>query len=146
MPTLDLPTFLPFRLNQLAADVSRQLAQAYEERFGIDVPQWRVLATLVDRDSATAQEIVESTRTHKSTISRAVQALTDRGLVSSAQHGEDGRSRRLALTPNGRAMTDEIVPLARGYERDLMARLDPQAAAQLREGLAALEAALKGQG
>ncbi|MGB3503294.1 MAG: MarR family winged helix-turn-helix transcriptional regulator [Mesorhizobium sp.] len=146
MPPLDLPTFLPFRLNQLAADVSRQLAMAYEERFGIDVPQWRVLATLVDRDSVTAQEIVESTRTHKSTISRAVQALTDRGLVSSAQHGEDGRARRLALTPKGRAMTDEIVPLAKGYERDLMARLDPQAAARLREGLAALEAALKGQG
>lgn len=146
MPPLDLPSFLPFRLNQLAADISGRLAAIYEKRFGIDVPQWRVLATLVDRDSATAQDIVESTRTHKSTISRAVQALIDRGLVSSRPDGDDGRSRRLALTDDGRALTDEIIPLARRFESDLLGRMGERQSGRLLEQLSALEAALRATG
>ena len=78
-----LNAFLPFRLNRLAAEVSERLAGLYAERFGLDVPQWRVLATLA-AGPCTAQAVVASTRTHKSTISRAVQLLEARGTSSSA--------------------------------------------------------------
>lgn len=143
MAALDLANFLPFRLNQLAAEISGRLSTIYAERFGLDVPQWRVLATLVDRDGATAQEIVESTRTHKSTISRAVQALIERGLVQAGADEADGRARKLALTASGRAMMDEIVPLARNFERDLLRKVGGLESRQFLEGLGALESVLR---
>lgn len=142
MTKLDLPSFLPFRLNQLAAEISGRLSTIYAERFGLDIPQWRVLATLVDRDGATAQEIVESTRTHKSTISRAVQALTERGLVSADADGDDARSRRLILTAAGKAMMDKIVPLAKRFEQGLLRSLGGAESRQLVDSIAALEAVL----
>ena len=66
MSRFELARFLPFRLNRLAAEVSERLAELYERHFGIDIPQWRVLATLSSGEH-TAQAIVASTRTHKST-------------------------------------------------------------------------------
>ena len=143
MATLDLANFLPFRLNQIAAEISGRLSAIYAERFGLDVPQWRVLATLVDSDDLSAQEIVESTRTHKSTISRAVQALIERGVVTAGADEQDGRARRLALTPAGRRLMDEIVPLAQNFERDLLRQVGGLESRQFLDGLSALEKVLR---
>ena len=63
---LDLFKFLPFRLNRLAAEVSSALAAEYQARYGLDIPEWRVLATLGFRnDACSAQYISQCTRTHK---------------------------------------------------------------------------------
>ena len=85
-PGLDLFRFAPFRLNRLAAEVSSALSIEYRERYGLDIPEWRVLATLGFRnDACSAQYISHCTRTHKSTISRAVTALMARQLIEIAQ-------------------------------------------------------------
>lgn len=139
MPELILTEFLPFRLNRLAAQVSQDLAEIYAERFAIDIPQWRVLATLGAGRPITAQAIVASTRTHKSTISRAVASLLRRGWVRRLPHAEDRRQRLLALTEAGRAAYRQIVPLVRTYEAELLARLTTSERAALEQGIAALE-------
>jgi DNA-binding MarR family transcriptional regulator len=123
MTRLDLPGFLPFRLNQLAAEVSGRLSTIYAERFDLDVPQWRVLAALADGQVLTAQDIVASTRTHKSTVSRAVQSLLERGLIAAAPNASDGRSRTLCMTDAGRLLMAELIPLAKKFEDDLLSEL-----------------------
>jgi len=79
---LNLFGFVPFRLNRLASEVSSALSSEYHKRYGLDIPEWRVLATLgLRREACSAQYIAHCTRTHKSTISRAVTALMKRQLV-----------------------------------------------------------------
>ena len=142
MPDLQLSEFLPFRLNRLASEVSEDLADLYALRFGIDIPQWRVLATLGAGRPITAQAIVASTRTHKSTISRAVAALLRRGWVQRLPHDVDRRQRLLTLTASGRAAYRQIVPLVLAYEAELLARLPASERAALDRGIAALERSL----
>ena len=142
MPAFQLTEFLPFRLNRLAAEISEELAALYAERFQIDIPQWRVLATLSAGDGWTAKAIVASTRTHKSTISRAVEALEQRGLIEAVQSPKDKRAYRLQLTARGRRLFRELAPLVLAYEKKLMARLGDKEARRLDKAIAALEAAL----
>ena len=122
--TLDLFKFVPFRLNRLAAEVSAALASEYRERYGLDIPEWRVLATLGFRNQAcSAQYISHCTRTHKSTISRAVTALLQRRLVERVANAEDRREFRLRLTRKGRTLYEELIPRLLGREQDILSCL-----------------------
>jgi DNA-binding MarR family transcriptional regulator len=124
---LDLFRFVPFRLNRLAAEVSAALAGEYQQRYGLDIPEWRVLATLGFRnDACSAQYISHCTRTHKSTISRAVTALMQRHLVERVENEDDRREFRLRLTRKGRALYEELIPRLLRKERDIMSCLTAQ--------------------
>jgi DNA-binding MarR family transcriptional regulator len=142
MSEFQLTRFLPFRLNRLAAEISEQLATLYTERFQLDIPQWRVLATLSAGNGWTAKAIVASTRTHKSTISRAVESLTKRGLVESIQSPADKRAYGLRLTPQGRQLFLKLEPLVLDYEKRLMEQLGESDGRRLTRAVAALEQAL----
>ena len=142
MTEFQLSRFLPFRLNRLAAEISEQLSALYAERFGIDIPQWRVLATLHSGNDWTAKAIVASTRTHKSTISRAVEALSQRGLIEAVQSEYDKRAYRLRLTAKGRKLFRELEPLVLDYEKRLMQQLGESDGRRLVKAISALEQAL----
>jgi DNA-binding MarR family transcriptional regulator len=124
---LDLFRFVPFRLNRLAAEVSAALSGEYQERYGLDIPEWRVLATLGFRnDACSAQYISHCTRTHKSTISRAVTALMQRQLVERVENEDDRREFRLRMTGKGRALYEELIPRLLRKEREIMSCLTVQ--------------------
>lgn len=121
---LDLFKFVPFRLNRLAAEVSAALSVEYQERYGLDIPEWRVLATLGFRkDACSAQYISQCTRTHKSTISRAVTALMKRKLIERVENANDRREFRLRVTRKGRALYEELIPRLLRKEHEIMSCL-----------------------
>jgi len=124
---LDLFTFVPFRLNRLAAEVSSALSAEYQVRYGLDIPEWRVLATLGFRNEAcSAQYISHCTRTHKSTISRAVTALMERHLVERVENEDDRREYQLRMTRRGKALYDELIPRLLRKEQEILACLSAQ--------------------
>lgn len=137
-----LENFLPFRLNVLAQTVSERLSAIYATRFNLDIPQWRILANLASRGDVTAQDIARFTYSHKSTISRAVQDLEDRGLIERKVAAADKRSFTLALTSDGRRLVKQLLPLVLAFERDLIASIPDADARALLKGLTALETAL----
>jgi DNA-binding MarR family transcriptional regulator len=121
---LDLFRFVPFRLNRLAAEVSAALSSEYQERYGLDIPEWRVLATLGFRnDACSAQYIVHCTRTHKSTISRAVTALMKRQLVERVENEDDRREFALRMTRKGQALYEELIPRLKRKEQAILSCL-----------------------
>jgi DNA-binding MarR family transcriptional regulator len=121
---LDLFRFVPFRLNRLAAEVSAALSSEYQERYGLDIPEWRVLATLGFRnESCSAQYIAHCTRTHKSTISRAVTALMRRQLVERVENEDDRREFSLRMTRKGRALYEELIPRLKRREQEILSCL-----------------------
>jgi DNA-binding MarR family transcriptional regulator len=139
-----LNDFLPFRLNVLAQTVSERLSAIYASKFNLDIPQWRILANLASRGDMTAQDIARITYSHKSTVSRAVQELENRGLIARKVSSADKRSFTLALTSEGRRMFRQLLPLVLEFERKLMASISDADARALLKGLTALETVLLG--
>jgi len=140
---LDLFKFVPFRLNRLAAEVSNALSTEYQERYGLDIPGWRVLATLGFRkEPCSAQYVAECTRTHKSTISRAVTALMKRQIIERVENENDRREFRLRLTRKGRVLYEELFPRLLQREQEILAGLSAQERRDLAMLLGKLEASL----
>lgn len=128
---LTLATFLPYRLDVLSAVVSVGLAQTYAERYGIGIPEWRVLATVGEFRSITAKAIGLHAHMGKVKVSRAATALERRGLIRRLPNEEDLRESFLNLTPAGEDVFDDIAPLALSYVAELKSDLSPDEETEL---------------
>ncbi|MGH8135970.1 MAG: MarR family winged helix-turn-helix transcriptional regulator [Steroidobacteraceae bacterium] len=124
-PALDLEQFLPYRLSVLSNTVSTALAGAYARRFGLSIPQWRVIAALARSPGLSAAAVAERTAMDKVAVSRALAGLTRSGRVRRALARNDRRRSVLTLTARGYEVYSRIVPYALEYERRLLAELAP---------------------
>ena len=113
---LDLEHFLPYRLSVLSNRISQSIARIYQQRFGLDVTEWRIMAVLGRYPDLSAVEVAERTAMDKVAISRAVARLLERGLLTRDVHGDDRRRSVLALSAAGIAVYDGIAPMALDYE------------------------------
>jgi DNA-binding MarR family transcriptional regulator len=137
--TLRLRDYLPYRLSVTANAVSRLIARAYEDKFGLTIPQWRLIAVLADEGPLTPQALCAHTIMDKVTVTRAAQGLLRRRLIKRLPNQTDGRSHRLVLTTAGEQLYAEVVPLALRYEEQLLAGMDTRGVAKLEEQLRQLE-------
>ena len=120
---LELEGFLPYRLSVLSNTVSGAIADAYSERFGLSIPEWRVLAVLGQFSDISAKQVTERTAMDKVRVSRAVALLVKKGHIDRRTHPQDRRYSILRHSVAGRAIYERIVPLARAYERKLLETL-----------------------
>lgn len=138
---LRLDEFLPYQLSIASNAVSSAVARAYVTHFGLRIPEWRLIAVLAEEEGLTQQALVARTEMDKMTVSRAAQALVERGLVSRVRHGQDGRSHALALSEAGRALYGQIAPKALEMEAALLRELSAEEIEALKSTLAKLKAA-----
>ena len=134
-----LTNYTPFRLNRLAQGVSDHVAEVYKQKFGLEIPEWRVIATVGPMWSCTAQHIADTTHMHKTRVSRAIANLVKRDLVERTSNADDRREMELRLTKAGRSMYTELVPLALDRERALLACLNEDELRSFHEALDRLE-------
>src|SRR5437588_12830030 len=117
--------FLPYQLAVLADYTSTRFADVYSKKFGLSIPEWRVLATVGERDMLRAKDIEAERHLHKTVVSRAIAKLRARGLVDLKNNAADRRESFLMLTGKGRRLYAEIIPLARTYSDEILAALSP---------------------
>jgi DNA-binding MarR family transcriptional regulator len=132
----ELAGFLPYQLSVASNAVSSLIATRYRKRFGLKIPEWRIMAVLGDSGRLTQRALTAATVMDKVAVNRAVKVLEDRGLVARVPNPGDGRSHLLELTDEGRAIHAEVMPLARATELELLGGFQPEEEALLRRLLA----------
>jgi len=135
-----LADFLPYLLSVTSNVVSDRIADEYRARFGLKIPEWRVMAVLGDSGPRTQRELVGSTQMDKVAVNRACRGLEDRGLIARSPNDRDGRSHHLELTAPGKAVHGEIMPLALDMERQIFATFSPSEYATFKALLARVSA------
>ena len=122
---LDLECFVPYRLSVLTNRVSNAIAREYSKRFGLSIPEWRVMAVLGGTSGLSARDVAARTEMDKVQVSRAVANLMHARRVQRQTDEADARVTRLSLTAKGRAIYDEIAPLALQLEQQFLNTLTP---------------------
>ena len=117
---LRLEDFLPYRLAVLSNTVRATVARAYDKRFSVSIPEWRVIAVLGRFPGLSAVEVAGRTLMDKVAVSRAVTKLIKNGRIDREFADADRRRSILNLSEDGKKLHDEIAQLALQFERDLL--------------------------
>ena len=118
-PASLLSRFLPYQLSLASNAVSNRIAMEYRQRWGLSIPEWRVMAVVGDAGAMTQRDLTKRTLMDKVAVNRACKVLEERGLAQRTPNEQDGRSHLLDLTADGRDMHAEIMPLALEMESKL---------------------------
>ena len=117
---LILDEFLPYKLAVLSHSVSSLVARVYDKRFGLTIPEWRVIAIVGRFPGLSAVEVAERTMMDKVAVSRAVTKLIKSGRIDREFADADRRRSILNLSEQGIQVHDEIAPFALKMEEDLL--------------------------
>ncbi len=82
--------------------------RAHLEGHGLTVQQWRVIRALAEGAAMTPKELAERCVLMPPSLSRILKTLTARGLVEQVGDRADGRRKRVAISPGGRALYDRV--------------------------------------
>ncbi|MEA4857811.1 MAG: MarR family transcriptional regulator [Solidesulfovibrio sp.] len=104
--------------------------------------QWVVLYRLYETPGLSQAELGERSVKDKTTITRILDRLSDKDLLTRRRDPLDRRSQRIDLTPAGRALVGQLVPLVRAYATASFADVPPEDSETLRRILGNIEARL----
>jgi DNA-binding MarR family transcriptional regulator len=117
-----------YRIGYWLRCLSNFVSHAFAEKLAkqdISVPQWVVLRTLYDHDNMTLNQAAELVGVDKSTLSRMIERLVQRGQVNRAE-GADRRSVELTLTPAAKRLVPQLAKLADQNDEEFFKTLSPK--------------------
>lgn len=129
------------RMAHLVRDVARAQMRALQQRMApLDVSfgHWTFLRVLWTRDGLTQRELSEQAGVMEPTTFTAVKAMEEKGLVERRQIAGNRKNMHVFLTPAGRALEKQLVPLAIEVNRVSMRGLDADTVASTRRALLAM--------
>ena len=122
--SVQLNQFVPYRMVQLASNISLALSKIYKQTFDITIPEWRVLAQLAEQQKLYSKDIGEITSMDKSKVSRAVKALESKDYLIKQTDKKDNRAVYLSLSVKGQSLYQKIAPKALQWEKQFMSVLE----------------------
>jgi DNA-binding MarR family transcriptional regulator len=124
-----------------AQRAARALARRFDDAFrplGLTNGQFSLMMALNQPEPPPMGRIAAFLAMDRTTLTAALKPLERRGLVEVRPHPTDRRSRVPALTPSGRSLLAQAVPIWTETHREVEALLGEGEADRLRAALAAL--------
>ncbi len=122
----DLNNYIPCQLATLTQSIMRSVTSLFDDRYGISLPEWKVLAIIRDKPGLSAVAVARLAQMDTVAVSRAVTKLLDRDLVIRELDTEDRRRSVLDVSAAGLELHDQIAPLASKLEASLLEELSEE--------------------
>lgn len=123
----------------ISTRIARFLAPMWEERYGLSVDSWRILAIIGRYGPVSAKDLAARSSNDAYHISRAIERLARKKLIRRDVDSKDRRRVRLELTAAGRAAHEAIVRALTRVENQLLADLGARDRQILARALAMLD-------
>jgi DNA-binding MarR family transcriptional regulator len=124
-PPSDLTSHLGYWLRFVSNHVSHAFARKLESR-GVTVAEWVLLRHLWSEEPLAPARLAERMGATRGTITKLVDRLLGKGLVSREADASDGRAQILRLTPNGRRLVPTLARLADRNDAEFFDSLSSQ--------------------
>lgn len=121
---LDLDRYVPAFITFIANKLSNSATVFYQNRFGVNVTEWRIMSLLAIEPGIPASRICHVIGFDKGPVSRTLSMLESRGLVAISTDRRDARTHSIKLTVKGRKTHDAVIVAALGREQRLLSCLD----------------------
>ncbi|MDE0305758.1 MAG: MarR family transcriptional regulator [Albidovulum sp.] len=125
---VSLSQFLTFRIARLHLALNAQAAAILSRETDITLGQWRMIIMIGTEGVSTSRELIAKSGMDPAIISRTLRSLERAGFVTLARSEPDRRVLRLALTPSGSKLHEQILPKMKARQRMLLNALSPDEA------------------
>ena len=116
-------TYLPYLLARASHSVSSSF-HASLKGWDLSVPEWRVLACLVEADGLPVGQLAAMVMMKQPSMTKVLDRMEAEGLVRRRGAREDRRRVLIHLTPKGRARVKPVLAAARAHQRERLAPFD----------------------
>lgn len=139
----DIDHAIGYTVGHAAARIKMALRRAFAAA-GHDVTpeQWIVLYRLCETTGMTQVGLGERTVKDKTSVTRILDRLESRGLITRRRDAHDRRSQRLFPTPEGEAVVRALVPVVQQFAALAYADISAEDAGTLRRILSRIESRL----
>jgi DNA-binding MarR family transcriptional regulator len=141
---LSIETYVPYLVNRAAIAMLTYSAGEFE-RFGLTVPQWRILLALWEHRDCRFGDLAKLTSIEPPTLSRLLTAMTRERLVRRTPVPTDSRSVNLSLTAEGVELFESTIGFAREVNRMYIEGVSRSDLAALRRALTQIHANVERQ-
>ncbi len=130
--------------NRLSFLSRKQLTGRFTEAgFDITAEEWATLLQLWACDGRSHGELAALTVRDRTTVTRLVDRLVKKGVVERRSDPSDRRRSEVVLTPTGRSLRGQLVPLAQGLLARAFDGISPEELVQTTRVLRAMTANLE---
>lgn len=126
-----LEELMLYRLTGVVRTCSTVFVRLFEGELGFTRREWHVLAIVVQEGHAMPSEIAAATWLDRPRVSRALNALEARGLLTRTPDAGHQRSVRVQATPAGQALYERALTRAAELNRRIVSALSETEQAQL---------------
>ncbi len=136
-----MPRFVDGYLSYLLARASHQVSREFHARlrpYRLSVPQWRVLATLVDADGLSLGALADAVLFKQPTLTRVIDRMERDGWVRREAAAGDRRRLRILITPQGSAVVRRLLKRAKSHEAEILKSYSPRQSEALKTMLRTL--------
>jgi DNA-binding MarR family transcriptional regulator len=130
-----LTNSFPYLLNRVGVRIAELFAQRLAP-YEMTLPMYRVLAALWETPDQRLSDLSDMTTIEISTLSRLVGAMKRKGWVSRRRLEDNGRTVAIGLTAKGRALTEELIPIAIHFEEVAVRSRSPEQVSAIKAALA----------
>lgn len=124
--TLTVDAFITTMMSQVGNALRRTITLPYADQFGLSVSEWRVLALVAHAGTVAFSDLVVQSTSDKALVSRTLKLLESRALVQLSSEGNTPRKKVFcAITPEGKKLHAEAIPLARKRQAAALRVLAP---------------------
>lgn len=135
---LTLDDYVTYKVTVLAQMFGREAARIYSAKWGLSLPQYRILIVLGKLPGMSLRELTDQTQMDKGQISRVVTQMEADGLITRESDKNDGRRLVLTLTQSGAQLHQQTIGTSEARQKEILGVLSREELDALNDTLAKL--------